>query len=116
MYPCFIWIASNIWSIAHNENLNPLLNLLINFISGISAPQILTLKDDYTLCFSNFLVIDFSNSSTNSRVVESKRRQFDTTLFSIAPTDTLLSKIYKPLKQVYVDTYHHFGFLAISNT
>ena len=36
---------------AHNKNLNPLLNLLINFKSAKSAPQILSLNDEYTAFF-----------------------------------------------------------------
>ena len=31
-------------SITHNENLNPLLNLRINYISPRSAPQTLSIK------------------------------------------------------------------------
>ena len=35
-------------SITHNENLNPLLNLLINCISARSAPQIFSIKGECT--------------------------------------------------------------------
>ena len=35
-------------SITHNENLNPLLDLLINCISARSAPQILSIKGECT--------------------------------------------------------------------
>ena len=45
-------------SITHNKNLNPLLNLLNNYISPKSAPQILSLNKEYTFLFSNFLVTD----------------------------------------------------------
>ena len=44
-------------SITHNKNRNPLLNLLINWISARSAPQILSIKDEYTFLFSKFLII-----------------------------------------------------------
>ena len=35
-------------SIAHSKKQNPLLNLLINWISPKSAPQILSIEDEYT--------------------------------------------------------------------
>ena len=38
--------------VAHNKNRILLLNLLINDISAISAPQILSLKDEGTFHFS----------------------------------------------------------------
>ena len=44
-------------SITHNKNLNPLLNLLNNYISAKSTPQILSLNDEYTFLFLNFLII-----------------------------------------------------------
>ena len=53
-------------SITHNKNLNLLLNLLINYISVRSAPQILSIKDDSTFLFSNFLIVGLCNSSANS--------------------------------------------------
>ena len=43
----------------HNENPNPLLNWHINCISTRSAPQILSLKYEYTFCYSNFIIIGF---------------------------------------------------------
>ena len=39
--------------ITHNKNLNSLLNLLLDCISAKSAPQILSLNDEYTF-FKNF--------------------------------------------------------------
>ena len=42
---------------AHNKNLNPLLNLLNSCISAKSTPQILSLNDEYTFLFLNFLII-----------------------------------------------------------
>ena len=50
----------------HTKNQNPLLDLLINYISVEPSPQTLPLKDQYTLRFSNFLIIDFCNSSAKS--------------------------------------------------
>ena len=44
----------------------PLLNLLINCILARSAPQILSLKDDCTFRFFNFLIIGLYNTSANS--------------------------------------------------
>ena len=44
-------------SITHNKNLNPLLNVLINYISAKSAPRILSLNAEYTFLFLNFLIM-----------------------------------------------------------
>ena len=44
-------------SITHSKNLNPILNLLINYISAKSAPHILSLNGEYTFIFLNFLII-----------------------------------------------------------
>ena len=45
-------------SIAHKRYLIPLLYLLNNCLSAKSTPQILSLKEEYTLLFLNFLIID----------------------------------------------------------
>ena len=42
------------------------LDLFINFISTRSAPQIMSIKDECTFLFSNFLIIGLCNSSANS--------------------------------------------------
>ena len=52
-------------STAHNTNLNPLLNLLINCILARSACQILSIKGERTSFFSNFLIIGLFNLSAN---------------------------------------------------
>ena len=102
------------------------LNLLINSISARSAPQILSIKDQRTFRFSNFLIIGPCNSLTNS--------WFDILSFLIVPPANLfclarvanvsdrarvaallapkvfLSKIYKPLKQDHVDIHHILDF------
>ena len=52
-------------SITHNKNLNPLLNLPINWISAKSAPQILSLNLEQTVLFKKNLIIGLSNSSAN---------------------------------------------------
>ena len=46
-------------SIRHNKNLNALLNFFINCISAKSAPQILSLKAEYTFVFFNFLIMRY---------------------------------------------------------
>ena len=38
-------------SITHNQNLNPLLNLLNNCISAKSTPQIISLNEECTFLF-----------------------------------------------------------------
>ena len=52
-------------SITHNENLNPLLNLLINRISAKSVPQKIVYKGEYTFLLLNFLVISLCNSPSS---------------------------------------------------
>ena len=49
----------------HNKNQNPLLYLFVNCISARSGPQVLSLKDEYTFCFSNFLIVGLCYSSAN---------------------------------------------------
>ena len=50
---------------SHVKNQNLLLNLLINCISATSARQTLSIKDEYTFRFSNFLRIGLSDSLAN---------------------------------------------------
>ena len=54
-------------SVKHNKKWNPLLYLL-NYKSARSALRVLSLIDDYTLCFSHFLIIGLWNYSGNSRL------------------------------------------------
>ena len=105
-------------SITLNKSLNPSSNLLINYISARSAPQILSIKDECTFPFSNFLIIGLCNSSANSL--------FEIFSFLIALPEAdlsrvakvsdreskadFLSKIYKPLKQDPFDIHHILGF------
>ena len=53
-------------SMTHNKKQIPLLNSCFNFISARSATQIFCKKDEFTFCFSKFLIIGFCNSSANS--------------------------------------------------
>ena len=66
-------------SITHNKHQNAISYLLINCISAGSAYQILFLKDEYTLRFSNVLVIGLYNSSY----------VFDIVLYFIVPPEVL---------------------------
>ena len=59
-------------------------DLLINCISAGSAPQILSIKDECTFLFLNFLIIGLCNSSTNYL--------FEIFSFLTVPPDVLLSK------------------------
>ena len=47
-----------------------MLKLLLNCISDFEAPQILSLRDEYTFRFSNFLITFFCNSLANCWVSE----------------------------------------------
>ena len=49
----------------HNKSLIPLSSLCINCISAISTAQILSLKQEYTFLFSNFLIIGQCSSAAN---------------------------------------------------
>ena len=51
---------------AHNKYLTPLLYLLNDCISAKSTPQILSLKEENTFLFLNFLIIALCNSTDNS--------------------------------------------------
>ena len=52
-------------SITHNKKQNPLFYLLINCLSTRLAPQLLSLKDDYTLHFLNFIITGICNFPAN---------------------------------------------------
>ena len=56
----------------YNKKRNSSLNLLVNGISARSAPEILSLKDDYTFFISGFVIIGLCNSSANCHVSKSK--------------------------------------------
>ena len=81
-------------SITRNKNLNPLLNLLINYISASSSTQILSIKGNCTFLFSNFLVICLCNSSINY----------------ILGIISFLINHCRPLKQVHKDKHHILRF------
>ena len=49
---------------AHNKYLIPLLNLLINYISAKSTPQILSLNDEYPLLLLHFMIIGLQTSES----------------------------------------------------
>ena len=84
----------------------PLLNLLSNCISAKSAPQILSIKDDCTFLFSNFLITALCSSSASSL--------FCMISYLTAPPTADLSTIeavflsinYKLLKLDLSDTHH----------
>ena len=52
-------------SITYNKKQNPFLHLFITSISARSAPQMLSLKDEYNFGFSYFLIIGLCDSSIN---------------------------------------------------
>ena len=85
-------------STTQNKNLNHLLNLLVSCISAISAPQMLSLKSECTFLILNFLITDLCNASANSLL--------EMISFLTVPSDVFYQKVYKPLKQCYVDIRH----------
>ena len=68
----------------HNKKQNPILNVVVNYISARSVPQILYIKGEYTFRLWNFLVIGLCNSSANS--------WFLIFSFIAAPPEVFLSK------------------------
>ena len=53
-------------SMTHNQDLNPLLNLLINCTSAKPVSQILSIKGECTFHLWKFLIIGLCSSSANS--------------------------------------------------
>ena len=76
----------------HSKKLNLLLNLLIICISTRSALQILSIKDDSTFRFLNFLIFASCNSSANCHVAKSIGRWLSIILILTVPQDIFLSK------------------------
>ena len=64
----------------HNRKRIPLSNLLINCIYEGSAPQILSLKNEYNFTFSNFIIL-LANCS------------FDKVLFLMIPPANVLAQV-----------------------
>ena len=97
-------------SIAHKKNINPLLHLLINCISIRSAPQILSINDDCTFLFLNFLIIGLCNSSANSLfemfsflIVELFREAKVSDRASVAsPLEVFYQNIYRSFNHEYI--------------
>ena len=85
-----VYFLKTLMTIIKNEFLYHI--LLINCISGRSAPQVLSVKDVYTFCFSSFLIIDLCNSAANCRLAMSRGRWFEIILLLIAPLEDFLSK------------------------
>ena len=84
-------------SITHNENPNPLFDLLMKLIPARSVPKILCTKDEYTFLLSNFLIIVLCNSPSKSL------------LYIISFLTVPLEKCFiksQQLKQVNVGIHH----------
>ena len=82
------------------------IRLLINSISAISSPQILSVKDEYIFLFLNFLITDLCNSSANSLFeMFSFLTLLPENLFAHV-AEVFYQKIYKPLKQDHFDIHH----------
>ena len=58
----------------YNKKRTSLLKLLVNSIVVRSAPQVLSLKDEYTFCVLIFVIIGFCNFSANCYLSKSKAR------------------------------------------
>ena len=93
----------------HNKNLNPLLNLLINCKSAKSAPQILSLIEEYTFLFVIFLIIGLCNSSAKCKFC------FVSLLLTIPLSSDFLSKNLYTIEARPIWYPSYLGFLAILN-
>ena len=85
-----VYLLKMLMTIIKNEVLYYI--LLINRIFGRSAPQVLSVKDVYTFCFSYFIIIDLCNSAANCRLAMSRGCCFEIILLLIAPLEDFLSK------------------------
>lgn len=85
--------------------LTPLSYLLINYMSARPTPQILSRKDEYTLHFINFIVMDLYNSLANCWSLEI----IPLSVWIVVSLD-FLSKICRPLRQVLVDVQHTIDY------
>ena len=81
-----------------NKNRMSLLYLLINYISAKSTPHMFSLKDEYTLCLLNFVIIGLCNYSAHC--------WFNIISLSTAPPADFLSKNCKSLKQNLFGIHH----------
>ena len=97
-------------SITHNENLNPLLNLLINCISTRSEPQILSIQAGYTILLLNFLIFGLCNSPANSLIEIILFLIADLFESVVALPEFFYQNIYRTLRQVHVNIHHIFDF------
>ena len=77
----------------HNKNLIPLSYLLINCIFARSAPQILSLKNECTLCFSDCPIIGLCDSSAYCWV--------DIISLLIAPPKVLTKDLYVCVADIF---------------
>ena len=93
-------------SITHNKKRIPLLNLLINYISARSAPQILSIKDECTFIFVIFLIIGLCNSSANS----SANSLLEIFSFLTVPPEVLLSKKLYTIEARHLYIHHILDF------
>ena len=91
-----------IFSITHNKNIHPSLNLLINGISARSTPQKLSIEGDCTFLLWNFIIIDLCNSSANSL--------FKLFSFLIPLPETFLSKKLETIEAIPRCIHHIFDF------
>ena len=111
-------------SITHNKKQISLLNLLIKCTSTRSAPQMLSLKDECTFHFSNFVITGLCNSSANSWLdINSLLIATPVNLFYVAKVsnrkvsdsarlakEVSYQKIYERLKQDLFDIHHISDF------
>ena len=86
----------------HNKKSISLKYLVINWISARSAPQRLSLKNGYTLHFSNFPITGLCNSSAILGLT-----QF---YFQWHHQKPCYQRVYEKFRQVLVDIHHILNF------
>ena len=75
------------------------------------APQILSLKDEYTLHFSNFLIVGSCNYSANSwfAIISLLKPLPEADLY-VREADLLSKNLYKQLKLNLFDIHYNLHF------
>ena len=130
LYPYFVWYAIRLISYIFSKNINNTIKIeilyyiyLLNTYPQDQPPQVLSLKDEYTFRFSNFLIIVLRNSSINCWF--GIFLIFNSSLLRLpkvyeyalgpAPSEVFISKTLQTIEAIQRWYPSYFGFLATLN-